>query len=60
MKEIWQREMGYFIRRFALTFALSEEDETDESGGSLKGAKLLLQLLFSGREIPCLIEHVGV
>lgn len=43
--------MGYFIRMFALMFVLSEEDETDRSGGSLKGAKLAEQLLFSGREI---------
>lgn len=40
-------------------FALSEEDETDKSGGSQKGDKLA-QHLFSGREIPCLIEHVGL
>lgn len=52
--------MGYFIRRFALMFAHSEKDETNKSGGRLKGAKLAKQLLFSGREIPCLIEHVGL
>lgn len=52
--------MGYFIRRFGLMFALSGENETDKSGGSLKGAKLAEQLFFSGREIPCLIEHIGL
>lgn len=52
--------MGYFIRRFALMFALSEEDETEKSGGSLKGAKFTEQLFFPGREIPCLTENIGL
>lgn len=41
-------------------FALSEENETGKSGGTLNGAKLAEQLLFSGRKISCLIEHVGL
>lgn len=31
--------MVYFIRRFVLVFAISQEDETEESGRSVKVAE---------------------
>lgn len=48
---------GYFIRRFALVFAISE-DKTEENVRNLKFTEKAEQLLLAGREIPDLIDHV--